>query len=94
MTAWVKAMPAVPGAYLPLHKYLDGRFADKIVLSFSEIESLLGFVLPDAASHDLEWWTNDAVEETALQSRSWTSARRTATPNLRARNVVFERSTT
>ena len=28
----------VPAEYLPLHKYLDGRYADTVVLTFAEVE--------------------------------------------------------
>jgi hypothetical protein len=91
MTTWGTVLPAVPGPYLPLHKYLDGRFADTIKLTFSEIEDLLGFILPDVAARELEWWTNEPVEGTAPHSRSWINAHRTATANLRARTVAFER---
>jgi hypothetical protein len=37
------------GKYVSLYKYLDGRFADRVVLKFTEIEDLLGFALPDLA---------------------------------------------
>src|SRR5437899_11157843 len=32
----------VPAEYRSLHKYLDGRYADTVVLRFAEIEDLLG----------------------------------------------------
>ena len=37
------------GEYRLLYKYLHDRFADRVVLTFSEIESLIGFALPAAA---------------------------------------------
>jgi len=82
----------VPAEYLPLHKYLDNRFADTVVLTFREIEDLLGARLPDLASRQNDWWANDAADSPASpQSLSWTQASRTAEPNLRARSVRFER---
>ena len=61
-----------------------------IVLTFGEIEDLLGFALPEPARVQREWWA--AVEtETDPQSRAWADASRTAKPNLRARTVTFER---
>ena len=36
----------VPVGYAPLHKYLDERYADTVVLTFGEIEDLLGSKLP------------------------------------------------
>jgi len=83
----------VPREYLSLHKYLDDRFAGTVVLTFSEIEDLLGFALPDVARLQQEWWA-DAEAESApsAQSRSWTQASRTATANLPAQTVAFERA--
>jgi hypothetical protein len=77
--------------YRPLHKYLVDRFADIVVLRFDEIEDLLGFVLPQAARVQPDWWaTRDAASATA-QSHAWTEANRSATANLSARTVAFER---
>ena len=85
---------AVPREYLSLHKYLDNRFADTVVLTFAQIEDLLGFALPDVARLHREWWANaDANSTPSAQARSWTQASRTATPNLPAGIVVFERAT-
>lgn len=85
---------AVPREYLSLHKYLDRRFADTVVLTFAQIEDLLGFALPDPARAHQEWWANaDATSTPSAQARSWTQASRTATPNLLAQTVVFERAT-
>ncbi len=85
---------AVPREYLSLHKYLDNRFANTVVLTFAQIEDLLGFALPDLARLHQEWWANaDANSIPSAQARSWTQASRTATPNLLARTVLFERAT-
>ena len=84
---------AVPREYLPLHKYLDDRFANTVVLTFAEIEDLLGFTLPAPARLQQEWWANpDADGTPSAQSRSWTQASRTAKANLRALTVVFDRA--
>ena len=82
----------VPAEYRPLHKYLDGRYADTVVLRFAEIEDLLGFALPDLARLRQDWWENAEVDgEPSTQSRSWIRASRTAKANLVAQTVVFER---
>lgn len=84
---------AVPVEYRPLHKYLDTRFADIVVLRFAEIEDLLGFPLPDVARLQADWWaTADADGTPSAQSQSWTQANRTCKPNLGARTVMFERA--
>jgi hypothetical protein len=88
--AVVPPKPRVPGEYLSLYTYLEHRYASKVVLSFSQMEDLLGFALPAAARVERDWWTAAAVR-TERHSDAWTAARRTATPNLPAGNVAFER---
>ena len=89
----MSARPAVPSDYLPLHKYLDGRYADTVVLTFSEIEDLIGIRLPDLAHTDEKWWDNGEGKSSASpQSSSWARANRTAKPNMSARIVVFDRT--
>jgi hypothetical protein len=88
-----EAQPAMFGKYLLLYKYLQDRYADTVVLTFGQIESLLGFALPDQARLNQEWWTNAAA--TAAGSNhadSWILARRVATPNLLAETVAFARA--
>jgi hypothetical protein len=82
----------VAAEYLPLHKYLAGRYADTLVLTFTDIEALLGFPLPDVARRLAEWWSNaDAGDGSSPQCAAWIGAGRTAKPNVRASNVVFAR---
>jgi hypothetical protein len=86
---------AVPAEYLPLHKYLDGRYADTVVLTFAEIEDLIGATLPEDARLEKEWWANGDTDSTpSPQSRSWMRANRTAKANLPAQVVAFERTST
>lgn len=89
-------MPQAGGAHLgpyrPLHKYLQDRYADTIVMTFAEIEDLIGCGLPDAARVEMAWWAlADANGRPSPQSLSWTEADRGATPRLQAQVVVFER---
>jgi hypothetical protein len=78
--------------YRPLQKYLRERYAEIVVLTFAQIEDLLGSALPAPARLNSAWWTDPEADGTpSLQSRSWTQAGRNATPNLRARTVRFER---
>jgi hypothetical protein len=80
--------PAATGRYALLYKYLNDRYADTVVLTFAEIEDLIGFRLPDQARDQLEWWTG-TVRST--HSDAWTLASRTASPNLLACTVAFDR---
>jgi hypothetical protein len=84
--------PLGAAAYQPLHLYLKGRFADTVVLTFAQIEDLIGVALPDGARLEREWWADaDAAGTPSVQARSWVQAHRTATPNLGACNVTFVR---
>jgi hypothetical protein len=80
------------GAYLLLYQYLDERYADTIVLTFAQVEDVLGFALPVHALQQTEWWT-DAPAGDAMPSHrdAWVLADRTAMPNLLAKTVVFDR---
>ncbi|MDQ1511091.1 MAG: hypothetical protein QOG50_2935 [Actinomycetota bacterium] len=81
------------GQYLLLYNYLENRYANTVVLTFAEIEDLLGFSLPDQARLQQEWWTNAEVDVAGRNhSDSWILASRTAMPNMLAKTVVFERA--
>jgi hypothetical protein len=85
--------PVMSGKYLLLYKYLQNRYADTVVLTFGQIESLIGFALPDQARLNQQWWTNAAVTAAGTNySDSWILARRVATPNLLAQTVAFARA--
>ena len=84
---------AMSGAYQLLYDYLETRYADTVVLTFAEIEDLLGFTLPEQAHRIPEWWTAAAVSGAGLNyADSWVLARRTALPNMRSRTVSFPRA--
>jgi hypothetical protein len=83
--------PRVPAEYLSLYTYLERRYASVVVLTFEQMEALLGFPLPAPASIDRDWWMGVAGRA-SRHSEAWVGAGRTATPNLAARTVTFERS--
>jgi len=82
----------MPGKYKSLYEYLENRYAKTVVLTFAQIEDLLGFTLPDSARVHQAWWGNQDPNDNTPHphSRSRTLASRTATPNLQAQTVVFE----
>jgi hypothetical protein len=83
----------VPAEYQPLYKYLEARFADVVVLTFGQIEDLVGHVLPDQAYVDHAWWRNDGESgSVSAQAIAWVRAHRVASANLAARTVRFERA--
>ena len=80
------------GKSAPLHKYLDERYADAVVLTFAEIEDLAGFALPDLARLSTDWWTAPGPGTTRSRfADSWIQANRSARPNLGAQTVAFLR---
>lgn len=83
--------PRVPVEYLSLYTYLEHRYASTVVLTFEQMEALLGFTLPALSYTEPAWWTRAAIP-TQRHSDAWTGAGRTATPNLPARIVAFERT--
>jgi hypothetical protein len=80
------------GEYQLLHKYLRERYANRVVLTFAEIESILGFPLPEAAWIQSNWWNGSPPEgRRSAHSDAWMLAGRSAHVNLPARTVVFDR---
>ena len=88
----VRRVRAYHGEYLALHVYLRDRFADSVILTFSQIEDLLGFALPAAARAEPEWWRepHDGVARTT-QAEAWHLASRSAVVNMAASCILFER---
>ena len=83
----------VSAPYRVLFEYLEKRYANRVVLTFAEIEDLLGSALPDQARLNREWWTDTEVDAAHPRcSDCWLLAHRSATPNLLARSVVFARA--
>ncbi len=82
----------VTADFQPLFAYLKNRFADTVVLTFAQIEDLLGHPLPPPARAEQTWWANaDTSGRSSTQARSWLRADRIATANLPARIVSFVR---
>ena len=90
------------GAEQLLFDYLEERYAQTVVLTFEQIEDLLGTGLPEPARRDGAWWLEPQTETTGETTggttgattngtRAWTLAGRTARPNLQAQTVTFER---
>ena len=82
------------GKYRSLYRYLENRYADVTVLTFDQIEDLLGFALPQLARTTPAWWAMGATDGhlPPPHSAAWILAGRTATANLVAKTVLFERT--
>ena len=81
---------SVPAELASLYAYLENRYASTVVLTFEQVEAILGRALPAPANTEREWWTGTALD-THRHAAAWMGAGRTATPNLAARTVTFER---
>ena len=79
----------VPREYRGLYTYLEQRYASVVVLTFDQIEALLGFALPTPARTEREWWTE--IVDPQRQCVAWIEAGRTAAPTLAAEIITFER---
>jgi hypothetical protein len=77
------------GKYMLLYKYLEGRYANTVVLTFAEIEDLLGFALPDQARFYPEWWSG--AEGTAARRQPDRRAE-SARPQRRLRTRILSRT--
>ena len=82
----------MPSEYLALYTYLSNRYAGTVVLTFEQMEALLGFALPAQARSDRWWWLAPRGDAPEPRHRdAWILAHRTAAPNFQAGIVVFER---
>ena len=51
-----QASLAAAGEYKLLYEYLRDRHANRVVLTFVEVEDLIGFPLPAPAREQRAWW--------------------------------------
>ena len=79
---------AARGKYAALHRRLLSFAEDRWTVSFDEIESALGFRLPDSARIHPAWWSNGGRHSHAL---AWEAAGFRVRPRVRAQVVSFER---
>ncbi len=64
-----------------------------MVLTFAEIEALIGHALPEAARREQAWWTPGGESGASSgQVAAWTGAGRVVTPNLLAQRATFSRA--
>jgi hypothetical protein len=79
------------GKYAPLFHHLTGRGTAEWSTTFAELESILGFKLPNSAHLYRPWWANDAKSGHS-QSMAWTAAGwKTANVDLEAGTLTFQR---
>jgi hypothetical protein len=77
--------------YQPLESYLSKRHADEVPATFEEIEAIVGFKLPDTASKQRAWWSNNPSNN--VMTKSWLAAGyQTERVDMAARKLVFRRA--
>lgn len=76
--------------YRPLAEYLYEKWDKKIILTYSEIEEILGFPLPKTAhNYPHSFWANT---ETHSYAFSWLAIGYKAKVEYETRTVIFERN--
>lgn len=77
--------------YAPLQSYLARRDESSVVMTYAEIESLLGRKLPPTAygDHRRQWWANT---ETHSQALAWLRANRKTKLDMTGDRVTFIRA--
>ena len=80
----------ITSKYRGLTEYLLKANEDRIVLTYPDIEKILGFALPDSArKHMIAYWSNS---ETHSYAFSWLSIGYRTRVDIEESNVIFEKN--
>jgi hypothetical protein len=77
----------------PLRDFLKRQTVDELVLTYEEVEDIVGFALPRAA-YRAEWWFDDTPEHPKLQRIAVRDAGFAATRIADGDKVRFRREST
>lgn len=72
--------------YFPLLVRLKGSGANEVVLSFAEVEALIGGPLPASARATRAWWSN---RDSGAQAAAWMQAGYRVTVDLASEQITF-----
>jgi hypothetical protein len=76
--------------YSPLKLHLQSQVTAEIPMTFSEVESILGFRLPNSAYRHRPWWANETKGH--VHAKAWLEAGyETAQVNMDTRKLVFRK---
>jgi hypothetical protein len=79
--------------YEPLSVHLAGRGLAREIMTFAEIERVIGASLPRSARDHAAWWGNELVPGSHVQSRAWLEAGyRVESIDRRSGSVTFVRA--
>ena len=77
--------------YEPLTQFLSAQRAEEVPMSFSEIERVLGFRLPEKASGIRAWWSNNPSNN--VMTKAWLAAGFvTERVDMGSRRLVFRKA--
>ena len=77
--------------YAPLADYLRGSGQDSVVMTFSDIERIIGAELPQSAFTHRAWWSNNPTNN--VMTHAWLEAGyTTANVDMAAHTLVFRKS--
>lgn len=77
--------------YDPLRAYLEGQRFDEVPMSFTEIEKVIGFKLPEKSQQHRAWWSNNASN--SVMTKAWLEAGyKTERVDMAGRKLVFKRA--
>lgn len=77
------------GKYEPLTRYLEGRRAAEVPMSFKEIETVLGASLPPSKQYPA-WWSNNPSNN--VMTKAWLEAGfQTERVDIGSERLVFRR---
>lgn len=80
------------GKYAPLYRYLRARAGREWRVSFTDLEAVLGFTLPESARVHRPWWSNQRNAGGHGQALAWRAAGwKTRAVDLEQETLVFER---
>lgn len=74
--------------YYPLFNHLKCSGANEVILSFAEVEALIGGPLPASARAARAWWSN---RDSGAQAAAWMQAGYRATVDLAGEQVTFRK---
>ncbi len=79
------------GKYEPLTEFLRLQPRDRIAMTFSEIERIVGFKLPASAVEHRAWWSNNPSN--SVMTKAWLDAGfQSEQVDMAGRKLIFSRS--
>ena len=79
------------GKYEPFTEFLRSQRAERIAMTFAEIERVIGFTLPRSASEHRAWWSNNPSN--SVMTKAWLEAGyQSEQVDMENRKLVFSRT--